>query len=94
MYNVNVVIVVVDVIDFDFIIVVVEFVWGEFGVIDILINNVGIGKFGGFMELILEEWINIIDVNVKGVYYMICVVLLEMMECNIGDIINIFFIVG
>nr|WP_154893874.1 3-ketoacyl-ACP reductase [Paenibacillus xylanexedens] len=88
-YNVNVAIAAADVTDLDSITSAVESVRGELGAIDILINNAGIGKFGGFMELTPEEWTNIIDVNVKGVYYTTRAVLPEMMERNAGDIINI-----
>ncbi|MBM6384616.1 MULTISPECIES: 3-ketoacyl-ACP reductase [Paenibacillus] len=88
-YNVNVAIAAADVTDLDSITAAVESVRGELGAIDILINNAGIGKFGGFMELTPEEWTNIIDVNVKGVYYTTRAVLPEMMERNAGDIINI-----
>ena len=85
----NVAIAAADVADLDSITAAVESVRGELGAIDILINNAGIGKFGGFMELTPEEWTNIIDVNVKGVYYTTRTVLPEMMERNTGDIINI-----
>lgn len=61
----------------------------RYGKIDILVNNAGISKFGGFMDLTPEEWTNIIDVNVKGVYYTTRAVLPEMIERNTGDIINI-----
>lgn len=61
----------------------------ELGAIDILVNNAGISKFGGFMDLTPEEWTDIIDVNVKGVYYTTRAVLPEMIERNSGDIINI-----
>ncbi|MEO2202753.1 3-ketoacyl-ACP reductase [Paenibacillus pabuli] len=88
-YNVNVSIAAADVADLDSITAAVESVRRELGAIDILINNAGIGKFGGFMELTPEEWTNIIDVNVKGVYYTTRAVLPEMMERNAGDIINI-----
>lgn len=88
-YNVNVALAAADVSDLDSITAAVESVRGELGAIDILINNAGIGKFGGFMELTPEEWTNIIDVNVKGVYYTTRAVLPEMMERNAGDIINI-----
>jgi Short-chain alcohol dehydrogenase of unknown specificity len=78
-----------DVADLASITAAVESIRGELGAIDILINNAGISKFGGFMELTPEEWTNIIDVNVKGVYYTTRAVLPEMMERNTGDIVNI-----
>ncbi|MBT2583452.1 3-ketoacyl-ACP reductase [Planococcus sp. ISL-109] len=61
----------------------------ELGAIDILINNAGIGKFGGFMDLSPEEWKNIVDVNLMGVYNATRAVLPGMIEQSSGDIINI-----
>ncbi|CAM3440403.1 3-ketoacyl-ACP reductase [Paenibacillus lupini] len=88
-YDVKVAISTADVADLASITAAVESIRGELGAIDILVNNAGISKFGGFMELTPEEWTNIIDVNVKGVYYTTRAVLPEMMERNAGDIINI-----
>ncbi|SFD63120.1 3-oxoacyl-[acyl-carrier protein] reductase [Paenibacillus catalpae] len=88
-YGVKIAISTADVADIASITAAVESIRGELGGIDILVNNAGISKFGGFMELTPEEWTNIIDVNVKGVYYTTRAVLPEMMERNSGDIINI-----
>ncbi|MEK5058997.1 3-ketoacyl-ACP reductase [Paenibacillus shunpengii] len=67
----------------------VEHITSELGPIDILINNAGIGKFGGFLALEPEEWEHIIKVNVLGVYYVTRAVLPQMIERKSGDIINI-----
>ncbi|MFJ3388183.1 MULTISPECIES: 3-ketoacyl-ACP reductase [unclassified Lysinibacillus] len=88
-YDVKVAIAVANVADLDSITKAVESIRGELGAIDILVNNAGISKFGNFMDLTPEEWTNIIDVNVKGVYYTTRTVLPEMLERNTGDIINI-----
>lgn len=61
----------------------------ELRAIDILINNAGTGKFGGFLELSPEEWKNIVDVNLMGVYNATRAVLPGMIEQSSGDIINI-----
>lgn len=61
----------------------------ELGSTDILINNAGTAKFGGFLDLDPEEWKNIIDVNLMGVYYVTRTVLPQLIEKNGGDIINI-----
>jgi len=62
---------------------------GELGGVDILINNAGIAKFGGFLDLEVEEWERIIQVNLLGMYYVTRAVLPTMMEQKSGDIINI-----
>jgi len=61
----------------------------ELGTIDILINNAGIAKFGGFLELDVEEWEKIIQVNLLGMYYVTRAVLPKMIDNKSGDIINI-----
>lgn len=61
----------------------------ELGSVDILINNAGIAKFGSFLELDVEEWEKIIQVNLLGMYYVTRAVLPKMMEQKSGDIINI-----
>lgn len=67
----------------------VEKITKSLGPTDILINNAGIGKFGKFLELDPQEWKNIIDVNLMGVYYVTRAVLPQLIEKNGGDIINI-----
>ncbi|HIW35135.1 MAG TPA: 3-ketoacyl-ACP reductase [Candidatus Paenibacillus intestinavium] len=88
-YDVKVAIAAANVADLDSITSAVQSIRDELGAIDILVNNAGISKFGGFMDLTPAEWTNIIDVNVKGVYYTTRAVLPEMIERNSGDIINI-----
>ncbi|KYG29106.1 3-ketoacyl-ACP reductase [Alkalihalobacillus trypoxylicola] len=67
----------------------VESITNELGYFDILINNAGIGKFGGFLDLSPEEWKEIIDVNLLGTYYVTRAVLPQLIEKKGGDIINI-----
>ena len=88
-YDIKVSVASADVSDLDDITAAVEKIRQELGPIDILLNNAGISKFGKFMELTPEEWTNIVDVNVKGVYYTTRAVLQEMVERQAGDIINI-----
>lgn len=67
----------------------VEKALAEFGTIDILINNAGIGAFGKFLELEPATWERIIQVNLMGTYYVTRAVLPNMIERQTGDIINI-----
>ena len=66
-----------------------EFITNELDAIDILINNAGMAKFGNFMDLEIDEWEKIIQVNLMGVYYVTRAVLPGMIEQKSGDIINI-----
>ena len=61
----------------------------EFGTIDILINNAGVGKFGKFLELTPGEFEQIIKINLFGTYYATRAVLPGMIVRQSGDIINI-----
>jgi NADP-dependent 3-hydroxy acid dehydrogenase YdfG len=41
----------------------------EFGRLDVLINNAGIGPISLFDELRVEDWDEMIDINFRGVLY-------------------------
>lgn len=61
-----------------------------FGGFDILVNNVGVIEFIDWIEVLdLEVWGKVIDINVKGVYYGFCVVVLYMLDKGVGIIVNI-----
>ena len=67
----------------------VQKVMGEFGAIDILVNNAAVlGKFS-LLEAPEDEWDRVIDTNLKG-YYLCCqAVGKRMVERKGGNIINI-----
>ncbi len=88
-FQVRVAVATADVADLDSITNAVEKIRGELGAVDILINNAGTAKFGGFLDLSPEEWENIIKVNLMGVYNTTRAVLPEMIERKAGDIVNI-----
>ncbi|MCA1040351.1 3-ketoacyl-ACP reductase [Bacillus infantis] len=88
-YDVKVSIAAADVQDSESVNKAVEKITSELGGIDILINNAGIAKFGGFLELSPQEWEDIIQVNLMGVYHVTRAVLPGMIERKSGDIINI-----
>ncbi|TCN25933.1 3-ketoacyl-ACP reductase [Mesobacillus foraminis] len=88
-YGVNVSGAAADVADMNSVHHAVDHIISELGPIDILINNAGTAKFGGFLELEPEEWEKIIQVNLMGTYYVTRAVLPGMIERKTGDIINI-----
>lgn len=60
-----------------------------YGKIDILINNAGIMKRTSTLNTSTEDWKNVIDVNLNGVFYLSRAVLEKMEERKTGNIINI-----
>ena len=88
-YGVNVSGAVADVSNMESVQHAVEHITEELGSVDILINNAGIAKFGGFLDLEPQEWEKIIQVNLMGTYYVTRAVLPGMIERKTGDIINV-----
>ncbi|PSM39185.1 short chain dehydrogenase [Streptomyces dioscori] len=41
----------------------------EYGVVDVLVNNAGIGLSGSFLDTTVEDWRNVLDVNLWGVIH-------------------------
>ncbi|WP_432663802.1 SDR family oxidoreductase [Wukongibacter baidiensis] len=52
----------------DEIIEMIEYVVNEYGSLDILINNAGISKFKSLYDLTIDEWDEIIDVNLRSFF--------------------------
>lgn len=88
-YGVKTVAIAADVTNLQQIEAAVEKINTTLGAIDILVNNAGISKFGKFLDLTPEEFFNIINVNVMGVYNVTRAVLPQMLERKSGEIINI-----
>ncbi|MGK7390733.1 MAG: 3-oxoacyl-ACP reductase FabG [Candidatus Cyclobacteriaceae bacterium M2_1C_046] len=66
----------------------------DFGKIDILINNAGITKDATLAKITQEQWQQVIDVNLNGVFYCTKAVSPYMVEQNYGRIINASSVVG
>lgn len=65
-----------------------------FGSVDILVNNAGQMLTGTVQSGKVDEWEQMIDVNIKGVLYGINAVLPSMIERSSGHIINIASVSG
>lgn len=72
----------------------IEFANETFGGIDILINNAGTGCTGLLQELSFEEWQDVFNVNVNGVFNCTQAILPNMLSKHSGKIINISSIWG
>lgn len=59
------------------------------GTVDILVNNAGIAAIGSFNEMKVDQWSQIIQTNVMGMYYVTKEVLPYLIAKNEGDIVNI-----
>lgn len=66
----------------------------QFGVIDILVNNAGITRDNLIMRMKEDEFDQVIETNLKGVFNGIKAVTRSMMKQRSGRIINISSVVG
>jgi len=60
-----------------------------FGNFDILINNAGISSFSTVMDMEVQDWTAIINVNLLGTYFVTKAVLPQLIEKNRGDIVMV-----
>ena len=72
----------------------VEEVIKKFGTIDILINNAGITRDSTLKKMTQEQWQQVINVNLTGVFNCTQAVSLIMLEKGEGKIINASSVVG
>jgi NAD(P)-dependent dehydrogenase (short-subunit alcohol dehydrogenase family) len=66
---------------------------GEFKNIDVLMANAGLGKFGSIEELSADDWNQVIETNLTGVFYSIKAAL-EPIKAAKGYIITISSLAG
>ena len=72
----------------------VDSVMGQFGKIDILVNNAAIIRRGTIEDLSEEDWDKVIDVNLKGTFICSKAVVGIMKKQRYGKIVNISSITG
>jgi 3-oxoacyl-[acyl-carrier protein] reductase len=61
----------------------------EFGQLDILVANAGVGAYGPFLDLSLEWLDEMIDVNLKGTLYAVRAALPHLLESDQADIVTL-----
>ena len=66
----------------------------EFGRVDVMLNNAGLMPLAPLERLKLDEWDQMIDVNIKGVLYGVAAALPHMKEQRSGHIINVSSVYG
>lgn len=72
----------------------IETIRKTFGEISILVNNAGITRDNLLARMKDEEWDEIIDTNLKSVFWLSRAVLRSMMKARSGRIVNISSVVG
>ncbi len=78
-----------DISDYESVKVHIKNIVNELGSVDILVNNAGIAVFGTFTEMKVDQWREIIQTNVMGMYYVTKEVLPYLINQNEGEIINV-----
>jgi len=66
----------------------------KWGTVDILVNNAGIMPLSFVKNLKVDEWEQMIDVNIKGVLYCTAAVIPHLKEKKSGHIVNISSVAG
>jgi NAD(P)-dependent dehydrogenase (short-subunit alcohol dehydrogenase family) len=64
------------------------------GKIDILVNNAGIDPGGSILDIDIELWKKILDVNLNGPFYCMRAAIPEMIKQGGGSIVNIASLAG
>jgi len=93
-YGVQVVPVKADVSQEDQVINMTKTAMEKFGSIEILVNNAGIASLSPSVDMSLEEWKKVIDVNLTGVFSCARTAAREMIKKKYGKIVNIASIYG
>jgi 3-oxoacyl-[acyl-carrier protein] reductase len=71
-----------------------RFIDQEFGALDVLVNNAGVGLFRSVSELSIEEWQQTLGTNLAGVFYCCREALFRFETSKGGYIVNINSLAG
>jgi gluconate 5-dehydrogenase len=93
-FNVEVVPIKADVSQEDQVTKMVETAVEKFGSLEILVNNAGVASLSPSIEISLEEWKRVIDINLTGVFLCARTAAREMIKRKYGKIINVASIYG
>lgn len=88
-YGVKAAYAVADVTDLQQVEVAAEKLKIELGLTDILINNAGTGKFEKLVDMDPVDFKHIVDVNIIGTFNVSHTIVPQLIEKNVGDVINI-----
>lgn len=66
----------------------------RYGKLDVLVNNAGIGPISLFDDLRVEDWEEMVDVNIKGVLYGIAAALPVFRKQGFGHFVNVISTAG
>src|SRR5258705_7648821 len=72
----------------------VDFAKTAFGRVDVIVNNAGVMPLSPLSSLKVDEWNQMIDVNIRGVLHGIAAVLPAMEAQGFGQVINVSSIGG
>jgi 3-oxoacyl-[acyl-carrier protein] reductase len=61
----------------------------RFGGIDIVVGNAGVGSYGPFLDLPADQLEEILDVNVKGLFYTLRAALPHLLKSDAADVVTV-----
>ncbi|GAA5482208.1 3-oxoacyl-[acyl-carrier-protein] reductase FabG [Haloferula sargassicola] len=84
----------VDVADHEAVAALGKQIVSDFGTVDILVNNAGVTRDGLLMRMKEEDWMTVLDTNLKGAFNTVKAFMRPIMKSDGGRIINIASVIG